>query len=175
MPPKTITYRSYKNFTEEQFKEAIRWDCSYNEGGWQLNFSSTCNWKKALSICSYEKDRLRGKNKPHTTSQLRKAIMKWPQFKNKANKSGKPSDKTAYKTWRKLVVKLDKEAKKSFLKNQVTEYAIKNKILWKLSKTYFTEKMVFIVNRNLLLKLRVVTSNETTIAYIFNNYFVNIT
>ena len=101
--------------------------------------------------------------------------MKRPQFKNKANKSGKPADKTAYKTWRNLVVKLDKEAKKSFLKNQVTEYATKNKILWKLSKTYFTEKMVFIVNRNLLLKLRVVTSSETTIAYIFNNYFVNIT
>ena len=33
MPPKTITYRSYKNFTEEQFKEAIRSDCSYIEGG----------------------------------------------------------------------------------------------------------------------------------------------
>ena len=69
------------------------------------------------------------------TSQLRKAIMKRPQFKNKANKSGKPADKTAYKTRRNLVVKLDKEAKKSFLKNQVTEYATKNKILWKLSKT----------------------------------------
>ena len=27
MPPKTITYRSYKNFTEESFKEAIRSDC----------------------------------------------------------------------------------------------------------------------------------------------------
>ena len=35
--------------------------------------------------------------------------------------------------------------------------------------------MVFIVNRNLLLKLRGVTSSETTIVYIFNNYFVNVT
>ena len=33
MPPKTITYRSYKNFTEEQFKEAIRSDCSYIDDG----------------------------------------------------------------------------------------------------------------------------------------------
>ena len=33
MPPKTITYRSYTSFMEEQFKEAIRSDCSYNEGG----------------------------------------------------------------------------------------------------------------------------------------------
>ena len=42
-------------------------------------------------------------------SQLRKATM--------ANKSGKPADKTAYKTQRNLVIKLNKEAKKSFLKN----------------------------------------------------------
>ena len=40
MTPKTITYRSCKNFTEEQFKEAIKSDCSYIECG---NFSSTCN------------------------------------------------------------------------------------------------------------------------------------
>ena len=42
MPPETITYRSYKNFTEKQFKEAIRSGCSYIE---------------ARSICHYEKDR----------------------------------------------------------------------------------------------------------------------
>ena len=32
IPPKAIIYRSYKNFSEEQFKEAIRSDCSYTEG-----------------------------------------------------------------------------------------------------------------------------------------------
>ena len=45
------------------------------------------------------------------TSHLRKAIMKRSRLKNKANKSGKPADKTAYKTQRNLVVKLNKEAK----------------------------------------------------------------
>ena len=33
MPPKTITYQSYENFTEEQFQETIRPDCSYIVGG----------------------------------------------------------------------------------------------------------------------------------------------
>ena len=52
------------------------------------------------------------------TSQLRKAIMKRSWLKNKANESGKPADKTAYKnkTQRNLVVKLNKEVKKSSLK-----------------------------------------------------------
>ena len=35
-------------------------------------------------------------------------------------------------------------------------------------------KKVFIINRNSLLKLRGVTSGETTIANVFENYFVNI-
>ena len=41
---------------------------------------------------------LRGNNKPHMTSDLRKAIMKRSPLKNKGNKSGKAADKTAYKT-----------------------------------------------------------------------------
>ena len=77
MLSKTITYRSYKNFTEDQFKEAIRSDCPYIEGG---NLTSLQKFS----------------NKPHMISQLRKAIMKRSQFKNKANKSGKAADKIAY-------------------------------------------------------------------------------
>ena len=58
---------------------------------------------------------LRGNNKPHMTSQLRKAIRKRSRLKNKANKSDKPADKAAYKTQRNLVFKLNKEAEKYFL------------------------------------------------------------
>ena len=69
------------------------------------------------------------------TSQLRKTIMKRSRLKNEANRSGKPADKTAHKTQRNVVVKLNKEAKKSFLKNQITESATNNmKIFWKLCK-----------------------------------------
>ena len=45
------------------------------------------------------------------TSQLRKDIMKRSRLKCKANKSGEPADKTAYKTQRNLVAKLNKESK----------------------------------------------------------------
>ena len=59
----------------------------------------------------------------------------------KANKSGKPADKTAYMAQRNFVVKLNKEAKKSFLKNQITENDTnKTKNFWELCKASFTEK-----------------------------------
>ena len=57
------------------------------------------------------------------TTQLRKAIMRRSWLKSKANKNGKPVDKTVYKTQINLVSELNKEAKKSFLKNQRTENA----------------------------------------------------
>ena len=163
MKPKTITHRSYKNFSEEKFKEAIR---LFLHCGWQLNFSSTCNWKKARSICSNEKDVLRGNNKPHMTSQLRKAIMKRSRLKNKANTSGKPDDKAAYKTQRNLVVKWTKRAKKCFLKNHITENATKKtKFFWKLCKPFFTEDFHYKQESTLKTK-RGVSSSEISIANI---------
>ena len=66
MPPKTITYRSSKNFTEEQFKEAIRSDCSYIEGG---NLTSL---QRVIEKRLDQFALLGGDDKP----QFRKAFMK---------------------------------------------------------------------------------------------------
>ena len=79
VPPKTITYRYYKNVTEEHFK------------GGNLNSLQHVLEKRLDQFASMKKIVLRGNNKPHVTSQLRKAIMKRSQLKHKANKSGKPT------------------------------------------------------------------------------------
>ena len=57
---------------------------------------------------------VRGNHKPHITKQLRKAIMKRSQLKNKANKTKAPDDFASYKKQRNLVVRLNKEAKHTF-------------------------------------------------------------
>ena len=83
---------------------------------------------------------LRGNDKLHMTSHLRWAC-------------GIPSDKTAYKTQRNLVVKLNKEAKKSFLKTQITENGTKKRNIFGNRANFFSLRKVFVMNRNLLLKL----------------------
>ena len=80
--------------------------------------------------------------------------MKRSRLKNKANKSGKPANKTAYKTQRNLVVKSNKEPKKSFLKNQITENATNKRKIFGNYTNLFSLKKVFIINRNVLLKLK---------------------
>ena len=53
---KITTYQSYKNFTDEQFKEAIRSDSSYIGDG-NLTSLQHLIAKRARSIGSLEKDR----------------------------------------------------------------------------------------------------------------------
>ena len=66
--------------------------------------------------------------------------MKRSKLKNKTNNSGKPADKTAYKKQRNLVVKANKEAKKSSLKKTTENTTNKTKIFWKSWEPFFTEK-----------------------------------
>ena len=97
---------------------------------------------------------LHGNNKPHLKSQLRKAIMKRSWFKNKANKTGRPADKTAYYTQRNLVVKLYEEwSQKIFLKKQNNRKCYKQRFFGNYA-TFFSLEKVFIIFRNLLLKLK---------------------
>ena len=101
--------------------------------------------------------------------------MKRSRLKNKANKSGQPVDETAYNTQSNLVVQLNKEARKSFWKNQITENATnKTKNFWKLCKLFFTEKAFHYKQKFTVKTKRGVISSETIVANIFNNYFVNI-
>ena len=64
--------------------------------------------------------------------------MKRSRLKNKANKSGKEEDLKAYKKQRNLVLKLNRKAKKNFLKSCFsTNGKMKNKNFWKLCKPFF--------------------------------------
>ena len=77
--------------------------------------------------------------------------MKRSRFNNKANKSGRPVDKTAYKTQRNLGVKLNQ---KTFLKKPNNRQRYKNQKICGNHANLFSLKKVFIINRNLLLKLK---------------------
>ena len=175
IPPKIFTFRSYKIFSEDQFKKSIRSDSSCIEVG-NLNSLQNVIEKRLNQFAPLKQITLRGNNKPHMTSQLRKAIMKRSRLKNKANKSGKLDDKIAYKKQRNLVVKLNKDIKKSFLRSQITENTSDNKKnFWKLCKPLFTEKGFHYEQKLTLKTKRGMTSDEGTIANIFNDYFTNIT
>ena len=155
-------------------KEAIRSDCSYIEGGNLTSLQHVIEkrldqlllWKRSFYVeiinptwhLNWEK--LSWKDLDLKIKQIKAVNLLIKQLIRQRN----------------LVVKLNKEAKKSFLKNQITENAAnKTKNFWKLYKAFFTEKGFHHKQKFTLKTKRGVTSSETTIANVFNNYFVNIT
>ena len=90
------------------------------------------------------------------------------RLKNKTNKSGKEEDLKAYKKQRNLVLKLNKKAKKIFLKSCIsTNDKMKNKNFWKLCKPFFTEKGLQ-YNQNITLIEKNVQYQKNTKLQIFS-------
>ena len=84
------------------------------------------------------------------------------RLKNRANKSGKEEDLQAYKKQRNLVLKLNRKAKKNFLKSCIsTNDKMKNKNFWKLCKPFFAEKgSQYNQNITLIEKKRSISENK---------------
>ena len=93
-------------------------------------------------------------------------------LKSKANKSGKEEDLKAYKKQRNLVLKLNRTAKKKFLKSCIsTNDKIKNKNFWKLCKPFFTEKGSQYNQNIMLIEKKCSISEKQKVANIFQQIF----
>ena len=84
--PKLLTYRSYKQSWNDSLKNKFESEAYAIQSGNILN-----------AVAPFKKRIVRGNNKPHLTSLIRKEIMTRSRLKNKANKSGKEEDLKAYK------------------------------------------------------------------------------
>ena len=125
---------------------------------------------------------LRGNQKPHVDKNLRKAIMKRSQLKNKANRTKNLEDITKYKKQRNLVVKLNRESKTQYFDNiQTTK---NSKPFWDKCKPYFSnkhahgdskiiliEKENIIINKNEVVRKETLLVNNDEIAKTLNNHF----
>ena len=104
---KRFIYRDYKNFVKTNFQmdlESKLNNCPKKDENFQKTFENVLN-PHAPKKTKF----LRGNQKPHVDKNLRKAIMKRSQLKNKANRTKKLEDITKYKKQRNLVVKLNRE------------------------------------------------------------------
>ena len=128
---------------------------------------------------------LRGNQKLHVDKNLRKAIKKRSQLKNKANKTKTLEDITKYKKQRNLVVKLNRESKTKYFDNIQTSK--NSKPFWDKCKPYFSnkhahgdskiiliEKENIITNKNEVVQKETLLVNNNEIANTFNNHFSEI-
>ena len=125
---------------------------------------------------------MRGNHKPHVDKNLREAITKRSQLKNKANRTKKLEDITKYKKQRNLVVKLNRESKTKYFDNIQTSK--NSKSFWDRCKPYFSNKHTHGDSKIILIKIENIIRNKTEvvqkktllvnndeIAKSFNNHF----
>ena len=115
----------------------------------------------------------RDNHKPFISKALKKEMMKRAHLKNIFNKTNSKTDHNNYKRQRNLVVALTKKEKKSFFSN--IEISTDKKSFWKACKPYLSSKSSNSNEKVTLLENRQTVSDESTLAGIFNSYFINVT
>ena len=169
--PREITYRNYRNFDQEKFKEQLKrilYEKNINEYRDFENIFLEILEKHA----PIKKKFIRANHAPYMTKVLRKAMMKRSELETKFYRSKTLSDKIAYKKQKNFVSKLYKKEKKTFYSNLDLNEITDNKKFWKTLKPLFSDKgprkqKITIVKDNEII------SADKDVAETLNSFFKN--
>ena len=166
--PKEVTYRDYKKFDDDLFKNDLKAAISsgcVNYGEFEKIFLSTLNLHAPL-----KKKFIRANHAPYMNKSLRKAIMRRSQLQSKYLKSKKTSDYVNFKKQRNFVSRMYKKEKKKFYKNLDIGKILDNKTFWKYMKPIFTEK-TDLKPKITLVKDNEIIEKDEDLAETFNTFF----
>ena len=172
--PNVISYRNYKNFSNDSFRTNLINEISSNgilEGD-LTGFLDAC--KKSLDYQAPRKKKYtRANQASFLTKEINKEIMTRSRLRNKFLRCRSDENKKAYNEQRNHCVKLVRSAKKAYYSNLSIKDVNDNKKFWKIVKPLFSEK----VNKNeniMLVENNNIISSEIEIAEKLNAFFSNI-
>ena len=138
LKPKEVTYRNYKNFDQELFKNEL----SNTIGQSNKTYAEF----EDVFLTILEKHAplktkiIRGNHAPYMNKALRKAIMRRTQLQNRYFKSTKSEDFAAFKKQRNFVSRLYKKQKKRYFNTMDITNFTDNKKFWKHVNPLFSDK-----------------------------------
>ena len=174
LKPKVVNYRDYRNFRNNEFRaeldnEMLKHDLGNMEYQHFLNiFIEILN-----NYAPMKQKYLRANHGRFMTKDLHQAIMKRSRLSNKFLRDRTDISREEYKSQRNLCVSLLKKAKKDHFVNLDIKSVTDNKKFWQAVKPLFSNK----VKAKTVIKLvenYAKIHDESEIAKIFNEYFVNI-
>ena len=122
-----------------------------------------------------KKKTIRANNSPFMTKQLRKMIMNRSRCKNAYFRNKSTENWEKYRVLRNECVKLTKKVKREYFANLNMNCIKDNRTFWKTVKGNFTNKNNDNGKKIILVENNDIISENTKVAEIMNNYFVNIT
>ena len=134
--PKEITYRNFKNFSEENFNQELRTNlrerCVKNYASFENVFLDTLNKHAPL-----KKKVIRANHAPYVMKSLRKAIIKRSNLQMIYLKKKTPESYKKYKKQKNYCSRLYKKERKKFFSNLNSSKICDNKTFWKTIQTFF--------------------------------------
>ena len=184
-----ITYRSYKNFSNEvfmaDFQNTISQVTSENNNLEFDIFKAVLN--RAIQKHAPIKQRyVRANQAPFISKTINKEIMKRSRLRNKFLNTKGDIDRKAYNKQRNLCVSLIRREKKNCFNKISTRDITDNKTFWKTVKPLFTDK-IQTKSKITLIEKKVVSGvgqgqiasekvipKDQVVAEVFNKFFINI-
>ena len=174
--PKIMNYRSYKNFSNEKYRETLINNLSKenfinNDDGFQrfCHISLDALNKHAPR----KKKHARGNQMPFFNKELSKAIMTRTKLRNSLLQNRSEENRKRYTKQRNFCVSLSRKTKKRYYENVNEKFVVDNKLFWKTVKPLLSDNVagedeIHLIENNELAK----TDLET--AEVLNNFFSNI-
>ena len=138
--PLVVTYRDYKNFSNESFRTEL---LSTKERYSNISFADFHSKFFYLlgKHAPVKKSYIRANQKNFMDKELNQAIMVRSKIRNKFLKLKTEENRLAYAKHRNYCVKLLQEKKRQYFKNLNLSSITNNKLFWKTVSPLFTEKM----------------------------------
>ena len=133
--PKIITYRSYKSFCNNNFREELR-EVVSKRGNCDTNlkkFISSCN-KILVQHAPQKKKYQRGNQSPFMNRSLSKARLLRSKFRNISLKNRTEENRRNYSKQRDLCVALLRKSKREYFGNLDEKKVCHNKKFWSVVK-----------------------------------------
>ena len=175
---KNISYRCIKNFDRDTFNQELSSNLSNS-----FTLSNTNDsYKLLLEIVSTTIDKhaplkskkIRGNQSRFMNKDLSKAIMKRSRLKSKYNKNPTPLNRQTFKKQRNLCVALKNKSIKKDFDTATTNLKHDSKAFYKVLNPYLSNKSGLNCSDITLVEGDHIITDDSKIAKIFNDYYVNI-
>ena len=154
--PKIVTYRDYKRFDNEKFRENL------------------ITYLKSIDKMTPVKQKhIRGNQSPFMNKDIHKAVITRTRLRNRFLKEPTQMKRLAYKKQRNYCVSLMRQNKKQYYGSLNVNHITDNKNFWRVVKPNFSNKLLG-TNRVILRDGGKVISDTERVANTFNKFFVNI-
>ena len=174
--PRIINYRSYKFFSNDDFRVSLLNDLSdenliNNDNG--LERFCTVATNTLNKFAPIKKKYARGNQMPFMTKELSKEIMTRSKLRNKYLKERTEENRLLFTQQRNKCVSLLRKNKKTYYDNLDVKNVTDNKMFWKTVKPYLSDKSIKSDKIHLNENGELIKSESET-AEVLNNFFSNI-